>query len=205
VALKDAVRTAVEVIVPPSPAELRQRLEAARAALVAAQEADNAAQAALDMSYSADDERQALKAQSDRTQARLDLERAAGRVQAIERQLASAEAAEAEGELAAGRRQLTQLVEARDRQGSDILKSLDALQTAVQAFTATDEAILALPESVRGRDAVPGHNLGAGPLRAHVAAELRQRGVVGQPSSVAGPSLAAWLDLGSKTLGAKSS
>lgn len=199
-ALKDAVRTAVETIVPPSLADLRQRLDQARGALLAAQDADSAAQAALDDAYGDPDDKRVLKAQSDRAQARLALERSAGRVAALERQLAVAEAAEADAELEAGRKTLARLKADREQRGAQILAALDQLQVAVLAFGAVDDRIAALPVSVRGASAVPGHNLGAGPLQAHLAVELEQRAIVGQPSSMERPSLAAWIATGSRTL-----
>ena len=200
-ALKEAVRTAVETIVPPSLAELRQRLDQGRAALLAAQEADIAAQTAQDLAYGAEDDGISQKAQSDRAQSRLALERAAGRVSALERQLQAAEAAEAAAALAAGARQLRHLVETRGALGAQILAALDVLQARVHAFGVNEAAILALPVAVRGGDATPGYLLGAGPLQAHLAVELAQRGIVGQPSSLERPRLAAWLDLGKRTLG----
>lgn len=203
-ALKDAVRTAVDVIVPPTLAELRTRLDAARAALLAAQEADRAAQAALDVCYGTDDPKALLKAESDRAQARLTLERVAGRVTALERQVQGAEASQAADDLAAGRKALAALKVDRERRGAEILAALDALQAAVPAFVQVDDAIMALPVAIRGVDATPGHLLGLGALQAHLAVELRQRGIVGQPSSVQWTRLADWLATGSKTLGAGS-
>jgi hypothetical protein len=200
-ALKEAVRTVVETIAPPSAAELRKRLEPARSALVAAQEADSAAQAALDSAYGLDDPKAVLKAESDRAQARLALERAAGRVAALERQLQAAEAAEAADAQAEGKRRLQYHVEARGELGVQILNALDALEGAVKAFGLNEAAILAMPEAIRGRNATPGHLLGSGPLQAHLAVELGQRGILGQPSSVAAPRLHQWLATGSETLG----
>lgn len=200
-ALREAIRAAVETIAPPTLAELSTRLEAARTALVAAQETDSTAQAVLDVAYGADDQKLVLKAESDRAQTRLALERAAGRVASLERQLQAAEASQAGEDLAAGRKALAALKVDRERFGAQILNALDTLEGACQAFGVNEAAIMALPDSVRGRDAVPGHNLGAGALQAHLVVELRQRGIVGQPSSVQAVRLADWLSTGTKTLG----
>lgn len=199
-ALKDVARTAVEMIVPPSPAELRLRLDQARQALVAAQQAAEATQAVLDGAYGSDDRQALLKAESDRAQARLALERAAGRVAALERQVQAADATQAADELEAGRRRLGGFKADRQRHGEQILAALDQLQAAVKAFSTTDDAILALPEAVRGSNAVPGHNLGAGALQAHLAVELAERRVIGEPSSMQRPRLADWLRVGGETL-----
>lgn len=199
-ALKDAVRTAVETIVPPSAADLRQRLETARQALLQAQEADQAARAAQDVAFGADDDKVAQKAQADAVQARLALERAAGRVAALERQLAAAEAAQADAELETGRKRLAALKTEREQRGAQILKALDALQAAVAGLVAVDDKVMALPPAVRGTNATPGYLLGSGPLAAHLAVELEQRAIIGQPSSMERPTLAQWLATGSRTL-----
>ena len=200
-ALKDAVRNVMETVVSPSLAELGQRLEAARTALLAAQEADSAAQAVLDTSYGAGDDRAAQKAQADRVQARLAMERAGGRVAALERQLQAVETAEAERQQAADRQRLAHHVEARGELGAQILSALAALEGAVKAFRVNEAAILALPDSIRGHSAVAGYNIGSGPLQTHLRMELEQRGVTGQPSSVERPRLADWLRTGSGALG----
>ncbi len=202
---RELIQSAVEVVRPPSPAELRQRLNQARQSVVQAEQAVQASQAAVDVSYGLDDNQATpsavLKAESDRAQARLVLERAAGRAAALERQVQAAEASQAAQELEAGRRQLAHLIEKRSELGVQILNALDRLEGAVKAFGVNEDAIISLPLAVRGRSAVPGHNLGAGALQAHLASELAQRGVLGQRSSIAGPSLADWLALGNRTLG----
>lgn len=200
-ALRDTARNVVEAIIPPSTAQLRERLEAARLELVTAQQADREAQAALDGAYGNPDDKLVLKAESDRAQSKLKLERAAGRVSALDGQVTTAEAADADAALSAGRRTLSHHIEARGELGVQILNALDQLEGAIKAFGVNESAILALPLKVRGSSAVAGFNLGAGALQAHVGVELRQRGIDGQPSSLAVTRLADWLSLGSRTLG----
>lgn len=199
-ALKDVARTAIEAIVPPTVAERRQRVEAARGGHVTAQQADDTAQAVKDASYGGDDEQAKLKAESDKSQTRLALERAAGRVAALERQLATAEAAEAAEALAAGRKALAGLKADREQHGRQIVAALDQLQESVQAFLAIEDAIIALPVAIRGDNASPGYNLGAGPLWRYLAVELRERGITGRPSSTSSGRLAEWLSIGTRTL-----
>jgi type IV secretory pathway VirJ component len=203
--LKDVARNAVELVAPPSAATVRQRLDAARQALVAAEQAVQAAQAAVDQAHGLDDDQAGaaavLKAEASRAQARIVLERCAGRVAALERQLQAAEQAQAADALKAGRKHLAALKADREQHGAAMVAALAALETACAAFMATEQAVMALPTSIRGSNASVGYNLGAGPLQAHLAVELRQRSITGRPSSSQPTRLAEWLDLGNRTLG----
>lgn len=203
--VSEAMQRTLETVVPPSSAVLAQRLDDARRSLVAAQEGVQQADAAKVSIYGADDEQRTpkaiMEAEARCVQARLSLERAAGRVSALEARVAASQAEDARQALQAGRRKLEALKAERADAGAQILAALDQLQAAVNAFTATDEAIIALPATIRGTDAVPGHNLGASALRAHLAVELAQRDVLGQRSSMQTRTFAEWVDVGNRTLG----
>lgn len=187
----------------PDVATAEERAKTARQLTIDADGAVEAAKAARTLADEAGDRELISKTEAALISAERAADRATRALQIAEDKLRRAREAAEAAPLAEARKRLAALVAARDRAGKQIEEALVALEAGVKELADIDADIFALPGSVRGSDCVPGHNIGKGAIEMRLAVELAQRGVQGQPSSMALPRFAEWLAVGSNLLNAR--
>jgi hypothetical protein len=200
--VKEAVRNVVEKVLPPTADQVRARLDQAARDVLAAQQGLEQAESALQASYGAEDADVAIpRAEASRAAAKVQLERASGRLKAVSDQLMKVEAIEQAKRHQAELEKLQVLKVERAAAGDAIDSALDQLEAAVQRFLTVEAQVIGIPEVVRGGDAKVGYNLGSLPLYGHLVLELERRAITrnGRSSSIA-PRLTDWIALGNRTL-----
>jgi hypothetical protein len=142
---KDAVKAAVETILPPSVADAQRAAEDRRQALVNAQAAVADGEAELEALYDRGAPAVELHATEARiADAKLNADRAQRAYTSAEKRLQKAEIAERERGMAEGLKRADEVLAERDEIADEITAALDALRAGIGAMDAADEQLAAL-------------------------------------------------------------
>jgi hypothetical protein len=200
--MKQAVQRIADVIIgTPALPDAEQQARTAREAVVMAQVAVDQARAGLDAAHDQGQAEAVLAAESALSVAERELDRTHGRVAAAERRLERARMAQEVGAAEEASKRLVEALSERTKAAATITQALDTLADAVARMDAADLILMRLQDAGHAsKDAVPGHNFGAGALRRRVELELARRGVLSTPVAVGVPSIGEWVALCNCTL-----